>query len=38
MNSPFVRKKGTPAHWCLAWYMDKFYWLDPAKLDDTAWD
>ena len=33
----WVRKKGTPAHWCLCQAGEKGRWVNPAKLGELDW-
>jgi hypothetical protein len=36
-DGPYVRKKGTPSHWCLLTTFDQARWVEPEKIDALEW-
>ncbi len=34
---PFIRKRGTPAHWCLVATHDQARWVEPGKIGELEW-
>lgn len=36
-DGPFIRKQGTPDHWCLVATFDQARWVSPDKIDKLEW-